>query len=243
MDNHNMAAGLSGPLMRGREQREALLEYMEQPPNRWMLESEAVLKACSSFHPDWKFNPQTRTAANWNHLSELWERWERLEFSPADEEHDFFIRLADAKGFSDWQTFGKDDFRKMALTVSAQLAYYESEQLARALEVSPPDPTEVWKRLYWFTRFFRAMQRIGATVTGSDWKRRETEASKTRAWKRDAWKELLDRRKKNPTVTEANVASDFVKKSGLELAVKTVQDYYTERKKKSVGWGSSDKHG
>jgi len=229
------------------KQIEAVFEWMNIPENRHLAEKEAVRTACASFHPDWRYDPQTRELRDLNHLGQLWARWECLEFSPDDETHTWFIRCAEVKGYLNWHEMGTDDFRKAALHITAQLAAYEGSRLLDAVAAKPPSLPEIWRRLYWFTRFFRAMQRIGFGITPGQWVGRQKAATKTREWKRDAWaflkkrEALYAREHGNARVSKGQAARDFVEKCSPGVTAKHVQDYFTERSKKSVGRARTDK--
>lgn len=222
-------------------QLEAVFDWMELPGNRHLIEKDAVLTACAGFHPDWRYDPKTRALRTFEHGGKVWESWEALDFSPEGEHTAFHARLANLRGFPAWLDFGKDDYRKAALCITAQLACYEGNRLLDALKQKPLNDGDVWRRLYWFTRFFRAMQRIGYGITPGEWAKRERAAQKTRTWKRAAWAYLNERRGRNAQVTDRQAAIAFVRSQSPGVSAKTVQDYFTERRKKTVGRAAPDK--
>ena len=144
------------------EQLNSLEEWMTNSA-KWLLEEDGVLNAVGGFHPDRRYDPNTRELVILSHLSGLWLLWEKCDFDPKI--FKFWARLAIVKGYDGWADMSAVDHRKVALTTTAQLAIFEGYGLRRAVQMDPPNAHEIWRRLYWFTRFFRAWKRIGMAFT------------------------------------------------------------------------------
>ncbi len=224
-----------------------LREWMNLPSNKHLLTSDSVLMTRQFFHPDWKYNQTTRELRidALPHMSKLWERWENLSFDPNDPVYAPFVKIGVALGLYSWLINVKDDYLKLGMTVSAQLAYYEGDLLVGELKKTPPDLAAVWRRLYWFTRFHAAWWRIGSKVAPDVWDDKREGLTRIHEWRRDSWTYLLERRAKKSSVTDRQVAIDFAKiytkNTGHKLASPTVQEYYTYCKKNSVGRPTADK--
>jgi hypothetical protein len=191
-----------------------------------LLERLNVLKAAASFHPDRKYDQDTRVLVAFGHLSGMWLQYEKLDFDPMN--FKFYSRLGIAKGHNVVAEMGAVDHRKLALEITAQLAAFEGNALRIANQSDPHNALEIWRRLYWFTRFYRAWQRIGADFTVT--KALQEKASKARAWKRDAWAYYLERagqRKAGQSVS--TVAANFVKQNGNAPSATHVEIYIGQR--------------
>lgn len=218
-------------------QLESLHKWNDQNADSF-LEKEAVLKAVGLFHPDHKYDPATREhrylGGNAVHLSGLWEQWERNVFSPDDLK--YWARLAIVQGYDTFADWGSVDHRRMAMITAVQLAAYEGDQLrVAAFHTSPPDILTVWKRLYWFTRFFRAWGNICMEFTPSQFASLAEKAKTARAWKRAAWSYYTDRISKDPKLSVRTVATNFKKhfkkQCDGEISIHEVQVYLGNRMK------------
>lgn len=194
-----------------------------------LLDREQVLAAVAGFHPDRKYDQDTRELVHLAHLSGLWLLWERCDFDLKGAE--FWTRLGIAKGHDEWANLSPVDHRKLALTVTAQLAIFEGDGLRRASQEKSLDAPDLWRRLYWFTRFYRAWQRIGAGFTPSQFASLEKKAQKARAWKRAAWAYFVAKITERPTLSVRTIAANFVKQPGTTVSAHEVQVYLGQRVK------------
>ena len=213
------------PLNLAFAQLASLQEWMRHGADG-LLDKENVLRAVAGFHPDRRYDQDTRALVAVGHLSGMWLQYEKLVFDP--NKLKFFAQLAITKGYDTLAEMGPIDHRKLALTVTAQLAAYEGNALRIANRGDPFNALDIWRRLYWFTRFYRAWQRIGADFNVT--KGLQEKASKARAWKRDAWAYYLERagQSKAPQ-SVSTVAANFVKKNINAPSATHVEIYIGQR--------------
>lgn len=190
---------------------------------------ENVTVAVHGFHPDKRYNKDSRELQNLESLSAVWLQWERLIFEPEDVE--FWVRMAVVRGHEGWATMGPDDFRHTALCVTAHLALYEGDAIREALKAKPLDFAAVWRRLYWFTRFYRAWQRIGSEFTPSAYRFRMKRARLASTWKKDAWDYYLRKRAEKPNASVRTIATNFTKLHEAKVSTHEVQVYIGKRKR------------
>lgn len=190
-------------------------------------EESKLLEAVANCHPDARFNRKTRELIYLAHGSRLWLLWEQGIFDP--EKLRFWVKLALAKGHEDWANFTAIDFRGMAIRITAQLAYNEACELSLLVQAKPQNVPEIWRRLYWFTRFDSAFQVQGMTLTPGQFHTSQKQASKALAWKRLAWDYLKTQIAADPRLSVCTIASRFAKQHPGELSVKAVQNYLGDR--------------
>jgi hypothetical protein len=212
------------PLNLASKQCASVLEWLGLHQNSQDLESpEFVLSNVTAFHPDFRFDQTNRELLHLNHPSRVWLKWEATIFDPSDYpiEHKFFMSYAEARGHDLW-AFGSYDLRKMALFATSAMCLYEFGKLREAVDskwgienstIRSNDeiPTAVWQHLYWFTRFYRAWQRIGDFPGGNSLQTQKA-SNAARLWKQAAWNFFCDLRKTDPKVKVKTVALDFVEK-------------------------------
>ena len=197
--------------------------------NQHLLEPASVRAAVVTFHPDFRYDKSTRALVALNHGSRLWLEYEGLNFDPAKLE--WFSSMAIDKGYEQIANYGKFDHRKLALTISAQLALFEGNGLRIAVRKDPLDVPDLWRRLFWFTRFYRAWQLIAYDLTPSQAEASFTEAGKTRSWKRDSWTYFQKSKAANSRLSVAAIATNFVKLNKSPVGIKEVEKYFGYRLK------------
>jgi hypothetical protein len=210
------------------DQLESLLKWATSSA-KWLLEEENMKTAVGGFHPDSRYDQNTRELVVFSHLSGVWLLWEKCDFDPAN--FKFWVRLALVKGFEGWADMSAVDHRKAALETTAQLAIYEGYSLQHVVQIDPPNVVEIWRRLYWFTRFFRAWQRIGEAFAPSQFADLKKKADTARAWKKVAWNYYKKRIAVRPELSVRTVATNFVKLEGVEVKQHEVQVYLSYRLK------------
>jgi hypothetical protein len=234
------------PLSLAMRQLEGLHKWNDQNIDS-PLSKEAVVQAVAFFHPD--KNPDREAVNSFG----LWKQWEGGIFSP--DEFKPWARLAIAQGNNAFADLGSVDHHKMAMIAAAQLAAYEGNMLrVAAFHTTPQDTPTVWRRLYWFTRFFKAWGNICREYTPTAFAKADKKALKTRAWKRAAWNaytDTLSKLPKNRKPSARTFATNFCKARSGELSVYTVQTYILERltlltagkapDKKTIGRGTPNK--
>lgn len=216
------------PMNLALEQLESLEEWATNSV-KWLLEEESVLNAVGGFHPDRRYDPNTRELVILSHLSGVWLLWEKCDFDPKN--FKCWVRLAIVKGYDGWADMSAVDHRKVALTTTAQLAIYEGYGLRRASQIGPSNLVEIWRRLYWFTRFFRAWQRIGVAFTAPQFANLEKKAATARTWKKAAWSYYKKKIAVRPELSARTLAANFVKLKGVEVKQHEVQVYLSHRVK------------
>lgn len=124
---------------------------------------------------------------------------------------------------------GPVDHRKAALIITAQLAVFEGSQLRISVLNYPHDAPELWRQLYWFTRFYRAWQRIQIGLSPAQFVALEKKAKKARAWKRAAWAYYLAKIANSSTQSVRTIATNFVKQRPDDVSAHEVQIYLGRR--------------
>lgn len=235
------------PLNLAFEQLGSLHKWMDRP-NEWMLEADRVRAAVARFHPDMRYDSSTRALTKLAHTAGLWTEWEKGNFDP--KKLQYWLRVAIAQGCDDLADWGPVEHRKNALITTAQLAVYEGDGLRVAIRNPSLDIPDLWRRLYWFTRFYRAWQRIGAEFTPSDFAHKEKAAQKARAWKREAWAYYFKTKAEWPNLNPSAIAENYAKLTNNQAKKKDFEIYFGWRlnlvkgrkspNKKTVGLGSSN---
>lgn len=216
------------PTNEAMRQLAALEEYMSGA-NFWMQKKEAVLQVCRHFHPDWRYDPDTRALIRPRSLCGLWQQWEEGVYEPKKLiDH---IRFAAAVGLTGIEDWGPIDHRTKAATFTAQMALCEGGRLYAATHAPVPDTAEIWQRLYWFTRFFRAFQRITEPVTDTAHAHHMKGAEKARAWKADAWAYFSTVKKERPDLTASTIAQNYANKTQTQQQKKDYENYFGWRVK------------
>ena len=209
------------PFNKAMRQLEGLMEFMSGA-NMWMQEKESVLQACRTFHPDWRFDPDTRALIRPRSLSELWQKWEAGVFEPKElEPH---IRVSEVFLPNEMATWGAMHHRRQAAIATAQMALLEGLRLSQEMKKSEPDLINVWQRLYWFTRFYQAFISITKPIS-SDFTSKMKVAEQNRAWKRGAWAYFLKARKERPDLSVSTIAQNYANVTQTPQKKKDYENY------------------
>ena len=214
------------PFNKAMRQLEGLMEFMSGA-NMWMQEKESVLQACRTFHPDWRFDPDTRALIRPRSLSELWQKWEVGVFEPKElEPH---IRVSEVLLPNEMATWGAMHHRRQAAIATAQMALLEGLRLSQEMKKSEPDLINVWQRLYWFTRFYRALISITESMTPTQFERLMNGvegAEQARVWKRDAWAYFLKARNERPDLSVSTIAQNHANATQTPQKKKDYENYF-----------------
>ena len=210
------------PFNKAMRQLEGLMEFMSGA-NMWMQEKESVLQACRTFHPDWRFDSDTRALIRPRSLSELWQKWEAGLIKPKQlEQH---IRVSEFFEPNNMATWGIMHHQRQAAIATAQMAFLEGMRLSQEMEKSDPDLINVWQRLYWFTRFYRAFISITKPKTDTDFAHKMKGAEQARVWKRDVWAYFLKARKERPDLSVSTIAQNYANATQAPQKKKDYENY------------------
>jgi hypothetical protein len=230
---------------RSAKQIKLLRKWVAISANQHIADKKSVLNRVRWFHPDHRYDQKTRGLIfdEKSHLHMLWELWEKDDFSSQSAAMPLKILLLHDKEFESWTDFGPVDFRHQAMITAAQLSLYEADFLAMEVQKEQKNEAQIWRRLYWFSRFYNVWVWISLSYTPPQWETAYEKSSLALAWKREAWKyrknKLGSSGVKPPS--DRTIASNFVKlHRSHSLTVGTVQDYFSERTK-SLGKTSKDK--
>jgi hypothetical protein len=211
------------PFNKAMRQLEGLIKYMSGA-NMWMQEKESVLQTCRVFHPDWRFDPETRVLIKTVNHADLWQKWEEGVFDPKElEPH---IRLSEVLLPNEMATWGAMHHRRQAVIATAQMAHWEGVRLLQEMAKPEPELMNVWQRLYWFTRFYRAFVSITEPITDTDFKHKMKGAELARAWKRNAWAYYLKVKKERPDLSASTIAQNYANATQTPQKKKDYQNYF-----------------
>ena len=126
---------------------------------------------------------------------------------------------------------GPLDHRTKAATFTAQMAFYEGWRLHDATHAPVPDLGDIWQRLYWFTRFFRAFQRITEPLTDTFHSNKMRGAEIAHAWKPDAWAYFLKAKEKRPDLSASTIAQNYATATATPQKKKDYENYFGWRVK------------
>lgn len=230
------SAELTGPLNHAKAQLKRLDEWFRDS-HQSLLEPGYLQAVVKGLHPDMQFDRITRGVVDFGHHSQMWLQWENGEFDR--QAMQLWIQLAMANGRDDWADMSSIDFRQVAMINTAQLALYEGDGLQAACEDSPQNAVDIWRRLYWFTRFFLAWEAIQSPFSQAKWAANQRIARTARSWKKKAWAYYREKMQKAPNSSIRTIATNFVAIQNPRVSINVVQTYLGEKLSLATGKGAS----